>query len=119
MIAGGRIRHADGGIIGTDTEEFVDKFEPDYAIIGCSAIDGSGGFFDYDLREVRVTQAIIRQAHSVILVADSLKLKRNAPVKVGTLTDVDIIVTDAGMSNEFVDVCRQNNVEVKIAKPSD
>ncbi|MBT8075216.1 MAG: DeoR/GlpR family DNA-binding transcription regulator [Gammaproteobacteria bacterium] len=119
MIAGGRIRHADGGIIGTDTEEFVDKFEPDYAIIGCSAIDGSGEFFDYDLREVRVTQAIIRQARSVILVADSMKLARRAPVRVGTLTDVDIIVTDAGMSNEFVDVCRQNNVEVKIATPSD
>jgi DeoR family glycerol-3-phosphate regulon repressor len=119
MIAGGRIRHADGGIIGTTTEEFVDKFKPDYAIIGCSAIDDSGNFFDYDLREVRVTQAIIRQARTVILVADSMKLARRAPVRVGTLTDVDIIVTDAGMSNVFVDVCGQNNVEVRIAKPSD
>jgi DeoR/GlpR family transcriptional regulator of sugar metabolism len=48
-----------------------------------------------------------------------MKLARRAPVRVGTLTDVDIIVTDAGMSNEFLEVCRQNNVEVKIAKPSD
>lgn len=119
MIAGGRIRHADGGIIGTDTEEFVDKFTTDYAIIGCSAIADSGEFFDYDLREVRVTQAIIRQARSAILVADSMKLARRAPVRVGTLADVDIIVTDAGISDEFVDLCRKNNVEVKIAKPSD
>ena len=119
MIAGGRIRNADGGIIGTSTEEFVNKFEPDYAIIGCSAIDSSGEFFDYDLREVRVTQAIMKQARSVILVADSMKLARRAPVKVGTLTDVDIIITDAGMSDEFVEVCGQNNVEVKVAKPSD
>ncbi len=119
MIAGGRIRHADGGIVGIRTEEFVDKFKPDYAMIGCSAIDGSGEFFDYDLREVRVTQAIIRQARTVILVTDSMKLARRAPVKVGTLTDVDILVTDAGISNEFVEVCGQYNVEVKIAKPSD
>ena len=119
MIAGGRIRHADGGIIGTDTEEFVNKFKTDYAIIGCSAIDGNGAFFDYDLREVRVTQAIIRQARRVILVADSMKLARRAPIRVGTLADVDIIVTDAGMSQEFVDVCRRSNVEVKTAKPSD
>jgi DeoR family glycerol-3-phosphate regulon repressor len=34
MIAGGRIRPADGGIIGTSTEEFVEKFKTDYAIIG-------------------------------------------------------------------------------------
>ena len=117
MIAGGTIRHSDGGIVGTSTEEFIDKFKPDYAIIGCSAIDDTGEFFDYDLREVRVTQAIIRQARCVILVTDSMKLDRRAPVKVGTLTDIDILVTDDGISDEFVEVCRQNNVDVKIAKP--
>lgn len=117
MIAGGTIRHSDGGIVGTSTEEFIDKFKPDYAIIGCSAIDDTGEFFDYDLREVRVTQAIIRQARSVILVTDSMKLDRRAPVKVGTLTDVDILVTDNGISDEFVEVCRQNNVDVIIAQP--
>ncbi len=117
MIAGGTIRHSDGGIVGSSTEEFIDKFKPDYAIIGCSAIDDTGEFFDYDLREVRVTQAIIRQARSVILVTDSMKLDRRAPVKVATLTDVDILVTDDSISDEFVEVCRQNNVDVKIAKP--
>ena len=117
MIAGGTIRHSDGGIVGTSTEEFIDKFKPDFAIIGCSAIDETGEFFDYDLREVRVTQAIIRQARSVILVTDSMKLDRRAPVKVGTLTDVDILVTDDGISDEFVEVCRQNNVDVIIAEP--
>ncbi len=116
IIAGGTIRQSDGGIIGTSTEEFVNKFKPDYAIIGCSAIDDAGEIFDYDLREVRVTQTIIRQARSVILVTDSTKLKRSAPVKVGTLADIDILVTDDGISDEFKDVCRQNNVDVKTAE---
>lgn len=120
MIAGGTIRHSDGGIVGSNTEEFIDKFKPDYAIIGCSAIDQTGEFFDYDLREVRVTQAIIRQARTVILTTDSMKLERSAPVKVGTLADLDILVTDSGISGEFVEVCRQNDVAVKIAEaPSD
>jgi DeoR family glycerol-3-phosphate regulon repressor len=119
MIAGGRIRHADGGIVGTSTEEFIDKFKLDYALIGCSAIDNSGDFFDYDLREVRVTQSIIRQARSVILVTDSMTLKRRAPIKVGKLADVDMLITDSGISDEFVDVCHQSKVEVKIANPSD
>jgi len=117
MIAGGKIRNSDGGIVGTSTEEFVDRFKPDYAIIGCSAIDDSGEILDYDLREVRVTQAILRQARSVILVTDSMKLERSAPVKVGTLDDIDILVTDEGVPDEFVELCRQNNVDVRIAKP--
>jgi DeoR family glycerol-3-phosphate regulon repressor len=100
------------------TEEFIDRFKPDYAIIGCSAMDYSGEILDYDLREVRVTQAIIRQARTVILVTDLMKLERSAPVKVGTLNDVDIMVTDTGIPDEFIELCRQNNVEVRIAEPS-
>jgi DeoR family glycerol-3-phosphate regulon repressor len=79
-------------------------------------LDESGEILDYDLREVRVTQAIIRQARSVILVTDSMKLERSAPVKVGTLSDIDILVTDNGISTDFFELCRQHNVDVRIAK---
>lgn len=117
MIAGGKIRSSDGGIVGPAAEDFVDRFKPDYAIIGCSAIDESGEILDYDVREVRVTQAILRQARSVILVTDSMKLERSAPIKVGTLDDIDILVTDDGIPDEFNELCRQNNVDVRIATP--
>ena len=116
MIAGGMIRQSDGGIVGPATEEFMNRFKPDFAIIGCSALDDSGEILDYDLREVRVTQAIIRQARSVILVTDSMKLERSAPVKVGTLKDIDILVTDSGISSDFYELCLKHNVDVKIAK---
>ena len=116
MIAGGMIRQADGGIVGTSTEEFIEKFKPDFGIIGCSAIDDTGDFLDFDLREVRVTRAIIRQARSIILVADSMKMKRSAPVKVGNLTDVDILVTDEGVTPEFRQSCRAKGVDLRIAK---
>ena len=52
MIAGGAIRRADGGIVGSSAEEFIDNFKLDYAIIGCSAIDSDGDFFDFDLRDI-------------------------------------------------------------------
>jgi DeoR family glycerol-3-phosphate regulon repressor len=116
MIAGGMIRQTDGGIVGPATEEFINRFKPDYAVIGCSALDDSGEILDYDLREVRVTQAIIRQARTVILVTDSMKLERSAPVKVGTLSDIDIMVTDDGISADFFDLCQQHNVDLKIAQ---
>ena len=115
MIAGGTIRQSDGGIVGPNTEEFVDKFKLDFAIIGCSAIDEVGEVCDYDLREVRVTQAIIRHARKVILVADSLKMKRSAPVKVGDLSDIDILVTDDDISSAFVEMCRHRGVAIEIA----
>ncbi len=115
MIAGGSIRSSDGGIVGPNTEEFIDMFKVDYAIIGCSAIDANGEFFDYDLREVRVAQAIIRRARSVILVTDSMKFERRASIKIGDLSQVDILVTDEGVSAEAVQLCEQYNVQLEIA----
>ena len=114
MIAGGLIRQTDGGIIGTSTEEFINKFKPDYAVIGCSALDEAGEILDYDLREVRVTQSIINRARTVILVTDSMKMARSAPIKVGTLNEIDVLVTDSGVPPEFKKLCEIYNVDLRI-----
>jgi len=118
MIAGGTIRNTDGGIVGASAEEFIDKFKVDYAVIGCSSIDNTGEFFDYDLREVRVAQAIIRRARSVILVMDSLKFDRRAPILIGNLTDVDILVTDDGISLEAEELCKSKSIQLEIVPNS-
>ncbi|MDH3446987.1 MAG: DeoR/GlpR family DNA-binding transcription regulator [Gammaproteobacteria bacterium] len=115
MIAGGSIRRSDGGIVGSSAEEFIEKFKLDYAVIGCSAIDSDGEFFDYDLREVRVAQAIIRRAHAVILVTDSMKFERRAPIRIGDISDIDILVTDSGISDEATALCASKNVRLEIA----
>ncbi len=119
MIAGGTIRKTDGGIVGSSTEEFINNFRVDYAIIGCSAIDDDGEFFDFDLREVRVAQAIIRRARSVILVTDSMKFDRQAPIRIGDLSEVDILVTDEGISSEAIELCREHKVKLEIARPDE
>ena len=114
MIAGGSIRSTDGGIVGSSPEEFVNRFKADYAVIGCSAIDPDGELFDYDLREVRVTQAIIRRSRAVIVVTDSMKFERHAPVRIADLADIDTLVTDAGLSARSRQLCTNKNVRLEI-----
>lgn len=112
MTAGGQVRHEDGGIVGDATEDFVNQFKVDYAIIGCSAIEPDGTLLDFDVREVKVTRAIINNARSVILVSDSSKFERKAPVRLGSITQVGYFITDRRPPEEFMDVCRRNGVEV-------
>jgi DeoR family glycerol-3-phosphate regulon repressor len=114
MIAGGSIRRGDGGIVGSSAEEFIAHFKLDYAIIGCSAIDSDGELFDFDLREVRVTRAIIQHARSVILVADSMKFDRRAPVRIGDLSNIQTLVTDDSIPESAINLCRQHGVELEI-----
>ena len=57
---------------------------------------------DYDYREVKVAKAIMDNARTTILVADSMKLERSAPVRIGHLSELDYVVTDAASASANV-----------------
>ena len=117
VIAGGLVRHSDGGIMGEATVDFIRQFKVDFAVIGASAIDRDGSILDYDFREVKVSQAIIAQARKTILVSDSLKFERTAPVRIADLSMIDVFVTEVEPPREIVDYCRAHDVELIIAGP--
>jgi DeoR family glycerol-3-phosphate regulon repressor len=117
MTAGGTVRREDGGIVGENTAEFFAQFKVDYAVISASAIENDGAVLDYDIREVRVAQAIIKNARSVILVADATKFQREAPMRIGNIGETDYFVTDEVPPTEFMEICRSQDVQVKVANP--
>ncbi|MEM6617229.1 MAG: DeoR/GlpR family DNA-binding transcription regulator [Pseudomonadota bacterium] len=114
VIAGGLVRKSDGGIVGEATLDFVGQFRVDFAVIGVSAIDADGTLLDYDYREVRVLQEIIRLARRTILVADATKFERNAPVRIASLSDIDILVTDRDLPAPLAEFAAANGVRVNI-----
>jgi DeoR family glycerol-3-phosphate regulon repressor len=94
IIASGEVRCSDGGIIGESAVDFIKQFKVDFAVIGASAIDADGALLDFDYREVKVSQAILSNARHVILVADSTKYERTAPVRIGQISQTHSFVTD-------------------------
>lgn len=112
VIAGGVVRAADGGIVGEAAVEFIRRFKVDFAVIGASAIDGDGSLLDYDFREVQVARAIIENARQVILVADATKFERSAPVRIGTLSDVDTLVTNGVAPTPIRDICAAREIQL-------
>jgi len=120
VIAGGVVRSTDGGIVGEAAVDFIRQFKVDFAVIGASAIDDDGALLDYDFREVKVAQAIIANARHVILVADSTKFERTAPVRIAHLSQVHTFVTDHCVSEAFRKICvdsEVNLIETDFAEP--
>jgi DeoR family glycerol-3-phosphate regulon repressor len=118
VIAGGVVRHTDGGIIGEAAVDFIRQFKVDYAIIGASAIDEDGALLDYDYREVRVAQAIIANARHVMLVSDATKFERSAPVRLGHLSQVNTFVTDRCTSEPLRRICLDHAVDLVEVNPT-
>lgn len=115
MMAGGIVRREDGGIVGEATSDFIAQFKVDYAVIGASAIEEDGTILDFDAREVHVTRSIIRNARSTILVADSMKFERNAPVRIANVADIEHVVTDRPPPAPFTATCERSGVEMHVA----
>ena len=112
VISGGAVRRSDGGVVGSLAVELIKQFKVDYAIIGVSAIDADGTLLDFDLEEIQVAQAIIANARTVVLVADSSKFERVASARIGHLRDVDIFVTDRVTSPAIREICAREEVQV-------
>jgi DeoR family glycerol-3-phosphate regulon repressor len=114
VIAGGEVRHRDGGVIGEATEEFIKNFRMDFGIIGISGIDLDGSLLDFDYREVRVAQAIIANSRQVLLAADHSKFGRNAMVRLGNISQADHFFTDAIPPAEIQQILLDQRVTLHI-----
>src|SRR4051794_30997986 len=118
FVAGGAVRRADGAVIGSTAISLIGQFKVDYAIIGASAIDEEGALLDFDYREVQAAQAIIANARSVMLVADSTKLRRSAPVRIAHISQIQTFVTDAALPAGLANICHTRGIEVIEAMPT-
>lgn len=115
-IAGGVVRRRDRGVIGEATIDFINQFRVDVGIIGISGIDEDGTLLDFDYREVRVARSIIQNSRTVFLVADHTKFGRNPMVRLGPITDVDALFTDAPPPARVAEMMAEAGSVVHIAE---
>ena len=112
IVAGGLVRHRDGGLIGEATIDFIQQFKVDYGIIGISGIDLDGTLLDFDYREVRAARAIIDNSRKVFLATDHTKFGRNAMVRLGNISEINSLFTDQQPPSSLVEI--MTNAEVRL-----
>lgn len=115
FVTGGNLRRADGGLVGNLASETIRQFKFDLAVIGCSALDRDGDFLDFDIQEVGVSQAIIRQSRRTFLVADHSKFTRSAPARIASLAQIDTFFTDRPLTAELAASCEEWGTQVVVA----
>ena len=115
IIAGGKVRSRDGGIIGEATMDFVSQFRTDFGIIGISGIDEDGSLLEFDYQEVRVAQALVKNSRQVLLACDHTKFGRHAMIKLGVIEEVDVLVTDRQPVEAFQNLLDDRGIKIFVA----
>lgn len=102
VVAGGSVRQSDGAVVGDEAVEFINRYKADFAVIGTSSLDEDGAVLDFDEREVAVARAILKNARTRLLVADTSKFERAAPVRICDVADLDYVLTDKRPPEPFI-----------------
>lgn len=116
IVTGGNLRRSDGGLVGNLAANTIRQFKFDLAVIGCSALDRDGDLLDFDIQEVAVSQAIIRQSRRTFLVADHSKFTRSAPARIASLAEIDTFFTDKPLLPELANNCEAWGTNVVLPK---
>lgn len=117
ILAGGTLRRSDGGLTGPLAVQTIENFRFDMAILGCSALSETGDMLDFDLHEIAVSRAAMARAQTIAVVADHSKFSRHAPVRIGTVSDITTLYTDAALAADLAARCKVWGTDVEVAKP--
>ncbi len=98
IIAGGTLRPEMRSLIGNITEKTILNYRCDVAILGADGIDPEMGFYTNLESEASLVQTMIKASRKKIIVTDSSKFNNKRFAKIADISDVDIIITDNGIS---------------------
>jgi DeoR family glycerol-3-phosphate regulon repressor len=115
FLAGGEVSAYDGAAYGPTTTEFVSRFNPKFAFLSIGAIDDVHGPTDASLPEAEFGRIALRAANFGVILADANKFGRIALVKVCSLSEVDMIITDRLPDSKLAEKFRENEVELRLS----
>jgi DeoR family fructose operon transcriptional repressor len=114
-VIGGRVRGVTAAAVGADTVQAIAAIRPDIAFVGTNGVSAGFGFSTPDPDEAAVKRAIVRSARRIVVVADADKLGRELLVGFASLSDIDVLVTDAAPDEALSAALAEADVEVWLA----
>jgi DeoR family transcriptional regulator, aga operon transcriptional repressor len=114
-LTGGCLRWAGAfSLIGPTALESLNTVVMDKVFIGVCGVDPERGATIIEAEEAAVFRAMTRRAKQVIVVADSSKVGMTSPAVICPVTDIDVLITDDGVSDEAVKAFRSSDVQVVV-----
>ena len=114
-LTGGCLRWAGAySLIGPAAIEYLHTVVMDKVFIGVCGVDAERGATTIEAEEAAVFRAMCRRARQVVIVADSSKVGMVSPGVICPVTDIDLLITDDGISGEATRTFADANVQVVV-----
>jgi DeoR family transcriptional regulator, aga operon transcriptional repressor len=112
-LTGGTMRWAGAfSLTGHTAIEMLSAVFMDKTFIGACGVDPVRGVTTIEPDEAAVFRAMVRQSKEVIVVADSSKIGMVSPALICPPADIDVLVTDSGISPAALEEFRARTIRV-------
>ena len=111
----GRVRATTQAAVGADTVVALERMRADIAFLGTNGLSIGHGLSTPDREEAATKSAMVGAARRVVCLADSSKIGTESPVRFAKLSEVDVLVTDAGIADADRSALEDAGVEVVVA----
>ena len=108
----GNLNRTNWAVSGINTLEMLEKINIDLAFIGVSGCSIENGFTCGKESEMMVKNLVIRKARTSAVLCDSTKFTRLMPFTFASLSDVDYIITDKKLSDNFLSQAQLMHTEI-------
>lgn len=115
LLIGGRVRKNVLANVDDWALHVLDGLSVDVAFLATNGVSVSRGLSTPDVAEAAVKRAMIAAGRQVVLLADRTKVSDEHLVRFAEPTDIDIFVTDDGLSREEADLFIEAGVDVVLA----
>lgn len=101
FCTGGRLRENSLSYIGQSALEALSHYHFDRAFFSCRGVDAATGLWDASEEEAVLRRQLMRITTQSVLLADKSKLNRTSFYSIAPLADVDVLITDGELSEEW------------------
>ncbi|GAB2657298.1 transcriptional repressor AgaR [Vibrio panuliri] len=114
MITGGAMRKNSYSVHGTGGEEFLTGYRFNKLFLGVDGFDKSAGVTTPHQGEADINRKMIEAAQTVIAVTDSSKFNRQSFCLIARPEQLNMLITDSGIPQDYVDELTAMGVDVRI-----
>ncbi|MDQ8706799.1 DeoR/GlpR family DNA-binding transcription regulator [Streptomyces sp. LHD-70] len=111
-LIGGRVRHRTRAAVDAWALRAYGEIRADVVFLAANGFSPEHGLTTPDLAEAAVKRAAVTSARRVVLLADSAKHGQEHFARFGDLADVDLLITDKGLSDDDTAAIERGGTEV-------
>lgn len=116
-LLGGQLRKENSSVVGPLAEDMLERLWFKQLFLGVGAVAEDCTMSSVDEREAKLNSIMLKRSETSILLADASKFDHRLTYRVASLSDLDVIVSDAGLGADWPERIEKSGATLKVARP--